>query len=125
MEHRADARGFCGMLTLMRFYLTVFLCFILNSSVLADSRWSLSAEQWARPRSGAGLVVMAPLNQVVDALRERGGSLLVIGHPGGEEGSLWAHELRSWLVALGIPSRRIQLLSGSPEPGALDLRVQD
>ena len=106
-------------------YLTVFVCFLGAGTALAEARWDLSAEAWARPRSGAGLVAMAPLADVVRHLQENDGQRLFIGYPGGEEGSLWAHELRSWLVALGIPSRRIQLVPGNGRADALELRIQD
>ncbi len=121
----AEIRCFYGMLHAMLRYLSVFLCVISASTVLAESRWNLSAEQWARPRSGTSLVAMAPLGEVVQSLQADEGRALVIGYPGGEEGSLWAYELRSWLVALGIPSRRIQLQSGSQERDALDLRIEE
>lgn len=106
-------------------YLTVFACFLAATSVLAEDRWELSAEAWARPRSGAGLVGMAPLADVVRQLQAQEDRRLLIGYPGGEEGNLWAHELRSWLVALGIPSRRIQLQSGNGRAGTLELSIQD
>jgi hypothetical protein len=106
-------------------YLTVFVCFLTASTALAESRWSLSDEQWARPRSGVSLIGMEPLPDVVRHLHASEERRLLIGYPGGEEGSLWAHELRSWLVALGIPSQRIQLLSGSQQVGVLELRIQD
>jgi hypothetical protein len=66
---------------------------------------------------------MESLAATVRALNRDAGLTLIIGHPGGEEGSLWAHELRSWLVALGLPSQRIQLVSGSRYGDALELRV--
>ncbi|MCW9058561.1 MAG: hypothetical protein OQL11_06800 [Gammaproteobacteria bacterium] len=106
-------------------YLTVFACILAESAALAEDRWSLSAEQWARPRSGASLVSMEPLAEVVRHLHENGEQRLFIAYPGGEEGSLWAFELRSWLVALGVPSRRIQLTAGSGQDDALELRIQD
>ncbi|HEY9150111.1 MAG TPA: hypothetical protein VIQ75_04835 [Gammaproteobacteria bacterium] len=106
-------------------YLTVFACILAASAALAEDRWSLSAEQWARPRSGASLVSMEPLAEVVRHLHENGEQRLFIAYPGGEEGSLWAFELRSWLVALGVPSRRIQLTAGSGQDDALELRIQD
>ena len=84
----------------------------------------LSAEQWARPRSGLDLVTLQPLATAVRMLDRDSQLGLTIGYPGGEEGSLWAHELRSWLVALGLPSRRIQLVSGSRHADALELRVE-
>lgn len=113
------------MLALMCRYLFVFLCFIAVSAEAAGDDWTLLAEQWARPRSGASLVRMAPLPELVERLGDSGERQLTIAYPGGEEGSLWAHELRSWLVALGVPSRRIQLVSGGQQSGALDLRLRD
>lgn len=106
-------------------YLTVFACFLVAAPVLAEARWELSAESWSRPRSGPGLVAMEPLGEVVRQLQGRESGRLFIGYPGGEAGSLWAHELRSWLVALGIPSRRIELQAGNGRADTLELRIQD
>ena len=106
-------------------YLAVIACVLAASAAVAENRWSLSAEQWSRPRSGASLVAMEPLAEVVRHLHEADEARLYIGYPGGEEGSLWAHELRSWLVALGIPSRRILLQAGSPGADVIELRIQD
>ncbi|HKJ08011.1 MAG TPA: hypothetical protein VKA76_02890 [Gammaproteobacteria bacterium] len=66
---------------------------------------------------------MQPLAQAVQALTRVPNAVLVINYPGGEQGSLWAHGLRSWLVALGIPSRRLRLAPGSQREDALDIQV--
>jgi hypothetical protein len=72
----------------------------------------ITAEQWARPRSGESIVQLPGLGTLVEAAERDTASRLVIRFAGGDEGSLWAEELRSWLVALGLPSARIAL-----EPG--------
>lgn len=84
--------------------------------------WTLEASTWARPRSGQAVVSMRPLPQVVRAWSQSPSSRIVIHFPGGEDGELWAHELRDWLVALGVPSGRVALTGGG-QPGALGLEV--
>ncbi|WJW74873.1 hypothetical protein QVG61_10230 [Thiohalobacter sp. IOR34] len=95
------------------------------SSVADPLSFSLSAEVWARPRQGEALVRIEPLRQAVAALDAEPGRRLLLHHPGGEEGGLWAHQLRGWLVALGVPSARIELLPGGVEAAALRLEVVD
>lgn len=90
-------------------------------AALATS-WTLEASTWARPRSGQAVVSMRPLPQVVRAWSQSPSSRIVIHFPGGEDGELWAHELRDWLVALGVPSERVALTGGG-EPDALGLEV--
>jgi len=84
----------------------------------------LSSQQWSVPRSGEALVEMPALRAAVQAFQEHPGAVLVIRHPGGDEGVLWAHELQSWLVALGIGSAQIELIPGSPDPQSLALEVK-
>jgi hypothetical protein len=74
--------------------------------------WTITAEEWARPRSGQSLVQMEPLIATMQVLNTESSSRLVIRYPGGEEGALWASELRDWLVSLGVPSGRIKILAG-------------
>ncbi len=50
---------------------------------------------------------------------------ILIRHPRGEEGVLWAEELRGWLVALGIPSQDIALGPASSRVDAIELAVTD
>jgi hypothetical protein len=47
----------------------------------------------------------------------------VIRYPGGEEGLLWAHELRSWLTALGIPGEDQELVAGSHQADRIELEL--
>ena len=85
----------------------------------------LSAELWARPRSGARVVAMPAVREAVRALLVAPtGSRLVIRYPGGEEGSLWAEELRVWLVSLGVETPLMDLRPGSSEADQIELLVE-
>lgn len=86
--------------------------------------WALRASDWARPRSGAALVGMAPLPQVIRAWSADAERDIVILHAGGEEGELWARELRDWLVALGVPGERVRRVVGGPGPHGLQLELR-
>jgi len=102
----------------------------------AESVQVITAEDWARPRSGESLVRMPALKRTVrDYLNQKGnrkgsqndqrGQRIFIRHPRGEEGVLWAEELRGWLVALGIPSADIALDPESSRIDAIELAVMD
>ena len=96
----------------------------------AESVQIISADDWARPRSGGSLVQMPALKRTVrDYLNQKGsqnhkgGQRILIRHPRGEEGVLWAEELRGWLVALGIPSADIAVSPESTRIDAIELAV--
>ena len=98
-------------------------CVLLVGFTTPATAWTLDAATWARPRSGAAILSMQPLPAVVDAWSKRPGDRIVIHHPGGEGGELWAAELRDWLVALGIPGGRVELIGGGdPEELAITVR---
>lgn len=108
----------------MRFWLSVVLGLAVFPLEAADSSHLLTYEQWAVPRDAEALVAMPALRNAVSEFGETPGARLVIRHPGGDDGMLWAHELRSWLVALGIGSAHIELVPGSPDPRAITVEVQ-
>jgi hypothetical protein len=104
--------------------LTLFLSPIFPRVAMADAgAVSISADDWARPRSAARVVQLPGLGAVLAAFERQPQGRLVIHHAGGDDGSLWAEELRSWLVALGIPSSRIALQSDAAEPDRLTLAL--
>lgn len=89
---------------------------LLSSAVQAEEDvWTLSADSWAQPRDGRAVAAMAPLPEVVRKWSGDPGRRLVIQYPGGEDGQLWAFELRSWLVALGVPGDSQELVAGSQQ----------
>ena len=83
---------------------------------------TLSAADWARPRSGTALVQQPALARAVQALEKSPRATVLIAHPRDEAGQLWAEELRAWLVALGISSAQIYL---EPRPTLRDELVLD
>jgi len=87
------------------------------------AQWVLSADAWARPRDGQSVARMSPLPEVISSWSENDGQRLLIRYPGGEEGLLWAHELRSWLVALGVPLDDQELVAGSHQADRIELEL--
>ena len=108
--------------------LPLLLVLISAPAALAETVQVITAHDWARPRSGESLVQMPALKHTVreylgeDDRRER---RIVVRHPRGEEGVLWAEELRGWLVALGIPSEDIVVSPASTRVDAIELAVVD
>jgi hypothetical protein len=112
------------MLPLMKRMLLLLLL-VFSSAHAADGPWIIDAEFWAMPRSGESVRSEPALRAAVDTLMFREeSSRLVIRHPGGETGQLWAQELRGWLVALGIPSARIVTEPGGVRDDQLQLTVE-
>ncbi len=88
-----------------------------------NDTWVLSADAWARPRDGRSVAAMAPLPQVIRQWSAQTGRRLVIRYPGGEAGQLWAYELRSWLVALGVPQESQELVAGSERGDQIEIEL--
>jgi hypothetical protein len=97
---------------------------ILSGALNADVQpWQLSADTWARPRDGHVVTEMQPLPDVVASWSENPHRRLIIRYPGGEDGQLWAYELRSWLVSLGVPLERQELVAGSEQAGQIEIEL--
>ena len=104
----------------------VFICTLLGStSLLANTVriFTLSADEWARPRSGDVIPELAPVRAAVSYWNRGVDALLVIRHPGEDSGELWAAELRDWLISLGVPSDYIRLLPGTQEADEITIVV--
>ncbi len=84
----------------------------------------ITAEQWARPRSAAAIARLPELPGFIAAFDREPGGRVIVRYAGGDEGSLWAEELRSWLVALGIPSAHIELRPDLPQADKLLLELR-
>ena len=122
----------------MKIFWLILLLFVAVSSqaieseptatfIVSPSQTSLqllSADMWARPRSGASVAAMPAVKASVQALLAAPtGAKLVIRYPGGEEGSLWAEELHVWLISLGIDAELMDLVPGSAEPDQIELYI--
>lgn len=100
--------------------------FILATSVALAAEapsYTVTAEQWASPRHGLTVARLPGLAQAVQALQATPGSVLVLNHPGGDEGTVWAQELRAWLIALGVGSDRLRVRPGQPRDDVIELSV--
>ncbi len=110
---------------MLRLLLILFLLGLHTVATAATTEvesgpWVIEAIDWARPRHGEWLVQEPALAEAMDALQRHGGSL-EIRYPGGDSGSLWAGELRAWLVALGLASEQIQLRLGAASAQQIEL----
>lgn len=97
---------------------------LASGAASAAESWQLDAEAWSRPRSGRAVVSMQPVAEAVRAWSGADAATIVVLYPGGEEGVLWAAELRDWLVALGVPSDRVEPMAGG-QPGGLRLELRE
>lgn len=101
----------------------LLLLSVVSPLVYADPV-TITAEQWARPRSGAFIAQNLSLAPLIDALDRQPDGALVIQHARSDEGSVWAEELRAWLVALGVPSAQITLTARRGEEGRVTVDVR-
>ena len=77
----------------------------------------VAPELWDRPRTGSALLAQDSVKGAVRAALAKPEARIVIHHSAGQEPLVQAEELRSWLGALAIDTRRIALRSDL-EPGA-------
>ncbi len=101
-------------------------CLLLASSAAAANTvriFSLSADEWARPRGGDVVAEMAPVRSAVSYWGRGVDALMVIRHPGEDSGELWAAELRDWLISLGVPSDYIRLVPGTQAADEINIVV--
>lgn len=105
----------------LSFYIIVLIC---SQTVMASEFiYHLTTEQWAVPRSVNSILRMSSVSSALQLIHSNAGSSLHIYHPGGDEGILWASELRGWLISLGLSSTNIKLIPGSSDTSKLDLEV--
>jgi len=89
----------------------------------AEDVFVLRSAQWNIPRTTQSVIGMPAVSQAVKAYETTPLATIQLRYAGGDEGTLWASELRSWLVALGIASAHIDLFPGAKETGQLEIRV--
>lgn len=91
--------------------------------ILFADTFVLTAQQWAVPRDASTVIRMPAMQSLYNAIEREPSGRVRIRYPGGDEGSLWAHEVRAWLVALGIPSAQLELIPGSHHADAVEFEV--
>lgn len=109
-----------------RLYLLLLLI-TLSLPVAANSLriFTLSADEWARPRTGDVIPEFEALRAAVDYWDKGINFALLIRYPGEDSGEIWASELHDWFISLGIPSDYILLASGSQDANEITLVVGD
>lgn len=105
---------------LKRLFLIVAM---LPSAALADEVWQVTLEEWSQPRAGEAMTHLPALREALHALLEVESGELLLRYPGGDRGVLWAHELRAWLIALGLESQRIAMQPGSVAADTIELNL--
>lgn len=102
----------------------LILLFALCASLTAHAQTAeITAAQWAQPRHGEWLLQQAGIADVIHNLQQHPNSRVQIRYPGGDQGAWWAEELQAWLVALGLPSSRIERVPGSASADRIQLQL--
>lgn len=94
-----------------------YACVTLAQSV------EVPPEFWDRPRTGRAVLEQENVKRAIAAALTKPESQIVIHHGSGQETLLQAEELRSWLGALAIDTRRIALRGDSAAGGALRIEI--
>ncbi|KPK51862.1 MAG: hypothetical protein AMS22_10160 [Thiotrichales bacterium SG8_50] len=97
---------------------------IFTASASFAGSVEITSGQWARPRSGSQIVSLDGLQGVISELEQQPGSVVTVRYAGGDEGLLWAEELRGWFVALGVSGDRIVLRPGLAERDRIVLETE-
>lgn len=105
--------------------IAVSLLLLLNTPLQANSLriFSLSADEWSRPRNGAVIAEFDSIRAAVSYWEKAADNGILIRYPGEDSGEIWATELRDWLVSLGISADYIELVSGSQSADEIRLIV--
>ena len=95
--------------------LLLLILFSLSLPLAANSLriFTLSADEWARPRTGEVIPEFDALRAAVSYWDKGTNYAVLIRYPGEDSGEIWASELRDWFISLGIPSDYLLLVSGS------------
>jgi hypothetical protein len=103
------------------------ICLLCALSVSANTAriFVLSADDWARPRSGTVIAEFDALRAAVSYWDKVDNGLILVRYPGEDSGEFWAAELRDWLISLGVPSDHIRLVAGTQAADEIRLLVGD
>ena len=89
----------------------------------AAETFEVPAELWDRPRTARAVLEQEGVKRAVTAALGRPEAQIVIHHAPGQEPLVQAEELRSWLAALAIDSRRTALRADAPPGAAITLEI--
>ena len=100
------------MRNMTRFITLIFFLFLSTLANAAEPEL-LHANEWLLPKKATTILDMPAIHKSMLKMQAQPQSVLSLKYPGGDEGTLWVYELRSWLVTLGLSSSRIKLKQGS------------
>ena len=104
------------------FSLALTMALIPPTGLAEEVPYILTAQQWNVPRTESAILTMPPLQSMMQAYQKsKQPARLLVKYPGGDEGTLWAYELRGWLISLGIGSEHIELVPGSRDANQLEI----
>ena len=83
----------------------------------------VAPEFWDRPRTAALVLAQENVRRVVGAALAEPEARIVIHHASGQDPQIQAEELRSWLGALAIDTRRIVLRSDLGAGASIKMEV--
>jgi hypothetical protein len=83
----------------------------------------VSPDLWDRPRTGEAIAGEESVKRAIAAVLDKPEAQLVIHHAAGPDPLLQAEELKSWLGALAIDTRRIALRSDGAAGTPLRIEV--
>jgi hypothetical protein len=83
----------------------------------------IAPELWDRPRTGRAVLEQENIKRAVVLGLEKPDAQIVIHHAPGQEPLLQAEELKSWLAALAIDSRRIALRADGSSGAPMKLEI--
>ncbi len=115
--------GEYGILDGMKRFLFALLLLPVSLVQALETSHTLTAEQWAVPRSAEAIIQMPALASAMAELQATPGGHLLIRYPGGDAGTLWMNELHSWLVSLGLSSADMERVPGSSNSQVIELEV--
>jgi hypothetical protein len=94
----------------------------ISASAFAQS-FEVPAELWDRPRTARAVLDQESVKRAVVAALAKPEAQIVIHHSGGQEPLVQAEELRSWLAALAIDSRRTVLRADAAAGAPITLEI--
>jgi hypothetical protein len=95
---------------------------LVSSAALAQT-FEVPAELWDRPRTARAVLEQESVKRAVAAALAKPEAQIVIHHSAGQEPAVQAEELRSWLAALAIDSRRTVLRAGAAPGAPISLEI--
>ena len=105
---------------MLRFFLAIACA--ASFEVFAQSM-DVPPEFWDRPRTGRAVLEQENIKRAVHLGLDKPEAQIVIHHAPGQEPLLQAEELKSWLTALSLDSRRIVLRADTAAGAPMKLEI--